>query len=188
MKYYLDEEFIDDGKTIDLISIGIVAEDGRELYLQSVEFDEQKASDWVKENVLCGLPLCPCCGHKCNHEEQPTGKCRSKKCMWRNRAAIKAEILAFLDVEKYGYPELIGWCCAYDFVAFCQLFGTMMDVPRFIPHSMIDIQQILDERGITDDMLPKQEGQVHNALADARYIRTLYESLTQRRIIHDPCP
>jgi hypothetical protein len=30
MRYWLDTEFIEDGKTIDLISIGIVAEDGRE--------------------------------------------------------------------------------------------------------------------------------------------------------------
>lgn len=32
MKYFLDTEFHEDGKTIDLISIGIVAEDGREYY------------------------------------------------------------------------------------------------------------------------------------------------------------
>ncbi len=31
MRYFLDTEFYEDGKTIDLISIGIVAEDGREL-------------------------------------------------------------------------------------------------------------------------------------------------------------
>ena len=37
MRYFLDTEFIEDGKTIDLLSIGIVAEDGRELYLQNVE-------------------------------------------------------------------------------------------------------------------------------------------------------
>jgi hypothetical protein len=29
MKYFYGTEFIEDGKTIDLISIGIVAEDGR---------------------------------------------------------------------------------------------------------------------------------------------------------------
>ena len=54
-KYFYDTEFIEDGKTIDLISIGIVCEDGREYYAQSVEFDESKASEWVKENVLNGL-------------------------------------------------------------------------------------------------------------------------------------
>ena len=44
-KYFLDTEFIEDGKTIDLISLGIVCEDGRELYLQNSECEFQKASD-----------------------------------------------------------------------------------------------------------------------------------------------
>lgn len=180
MRYFLDEEFIENGKTIDLVSIGIVAEDGRELYLQSTEFDESKASEWVKEHVLEHLPLCPCCGHKVNHIDQPTGQCRSKRCMFRTREYIKREVQAFLDAEQHGYPELIGWCCAYDFVALCQLWGTMMDVPCFIPHSMIDIQQILDERGITDDLLPQQEEGLHHALSDARHIKRLWDWLQKQ--------
>jgi hypothetical protein len=39
MRYWLDTEFIEDGHTIDLISIGIVAEDGRELYAENMECD-----------------------------------------------------------------------------------------------------------------------------------------------------
>ncbi len=35
VKYFIDSEFVDDGRTIDLISIGIVAEDGRELYFSN---------------------------------------------------------------------------------------------------------------------------------------------------------
>src|SRR4051812_12087398 len=57
MKFFLDTEFIEDGVTIDLISIGIVAEDGREYYAVSSEFDPTKASQWVKDNVLVHLPL-----------------------------------------------------------------------------------------------------------------------------------
>jgi len=37
MKYFIDTEFYEDGKTIDLISLGVVAEDGRELYLCNQE-------------------------------------------------------------------------------------------------------------------------------------------------------
>ena len=37
MRYFYDCEFIEDGTTIDLVSIGIVAQDGRELYLVSTE-------------------------------------------------------------------------------------------------------------------------------------------------------
>lgn len=32
MRIYYDCEFLEDGNTIDLISMGMVAEDGRELY------------------------------------------------------------------------------------------------------------------------------------------------------------
>lgn len=51
-KYFMDTEFIEYPNTIDLISIGIVCEDGREYYAISNEFDESKADKWVKENVL----------------------------------------------------------------------------------------------------------------------------------------
>lgn len=57
MRYWFDTEFIEDGKTIDLLSIGIVAEDGRELYLEILEADWSKASDWVKANVLPALGM-----------------------------------------------------------------------------------------------------------------------------------
>lgn len=46
MKYFIDTEFVDDGHTIDLISIGIVAEDGRELYLQHVRPGLEEAPGW----------------------------------------------------------------------------------------------------------------------------------------------
>lgn len=39
MKYWIDTEFIERPFTIDLISIGLVAEDGREFYAESSEVD-----------------------------------------------------------------------------------------------------------------------------------------------------
>ena len=193
MKYSIDTEFIESGKTIDLVSIGIVAEDGREVYMQSVEFNPDKASEWVKENVLNRLEEClqanitvdsrqPYTNHIHYHRHgQCTFKNLSKhiigthaNCPWRTREQIKNEIAAFMDIEKYGKPELIGWCAGYDFVAFCQLFGTMMDLPAGYPHYIKDFQQVLDDRGIPDDELPPQEEGLHNALADARHLAKLW--------------
>jgi hypothetical protein len=51
MKYWLDTEFIARPFTIDLISIGVVAENGREFYAESNETDWSKASPWTLENV-----------------------------------------------------------------------------------------------------------------------------------------
>jgi len=56
VKYFLDTEFIEDGVTIDLISIGMVSEDGRELYLGNAECQFLMASPWVVENVYPHVP------------------------------------------------------------------------------------------------------------------------------------
>lgn len=63
MKYFLDTEFIEGTQkkmfnetkpTIDLISIGIVCEDGREYYAISKDFNLKEAwnKEWIRENVL----------------------------------------------------------------------------------------------------------------------------------------
>ncbi len=41
VRYFYDTEFIDNGRTIELISIGVAAEDGREYYAISTEFDPE---------------------------------------------------------------------------------------------------------------------------------------------------
>lgn len=198
MRYFYDTEFIEDGKTIDLVSIGIVAEDGRELYLQSVEFDYHKASKWVKENVLAHLVTCPHTEHyrrhgiaglyradrsyhnryggQCTFEEPDKGLAGAHAdCYWRTREQIKREILHFMDTEKYGTPELWAFYADYDHVAFCQLFGTMMDLPAGWPMYTRDIKQWADELDVSQ--LPEQEKDEHNALADARHNRVMWEHL-----------
>lgn len=197
--YYVDTEFIDDGKTIDLISMGIVCEDGRELYLQSSEFTIDKASPWVRENVLMYLELCPYInqppgslyslgtifGAQSQHKK---GQCLDQvyglrhRCPWRTRTQLKRDLLGF-----FGFPsstsegiELRGWITSYDYVAFAQVFGTMLDVPAGFPHYIADLQMLLDAQGITDDMLPPQEEGQHHALEDARHVKRLWELVKAR--------
>ena len=54
MKFYLDTEFIESGphRPIELISIAIVSEDGREFYAENRECPRNTASDWVQKNVF----------------------------------------------------------------------------------------------------------------------------------------
>lgn len=155
-RYFIDTEFIENGSTIDLISIGIVAEDGREYYAESNEFDWGKASQWVRENVFPHL----------------NAKFITPK------YAIQQDILAFMDIEKYGKPELWGYYSAYDHVAFCQLFGTMMDLPKGFPMLTYDLKQWCDALG--NPRLPKQEAGEHHALADARWNRLIWQFLKNK--------
>jgi hypothetical protein len=55
-RYFYDCEFIEDGRVIDLVSIGVVDEHGREFYAISTEFDDRAAVPWVRRNVLDRLP------------------------------------------------------------------------------------------------------------------------------------
>ena len=200
-KYFVDSEFDDDGQTIDLISIGIVADDGREYYAQSCEFNVNGANAWVWQNVFPHLRVCPYTAKPLTNlyvdiqDHSRIGKCtpqfhlgglsdyvtkqiesgRYQECPWRTREQIRDEVKAFCDPEKYGRPEFMGWCCSYDHVVLCQLFGTMMDIPAGWPHYIRDLQHILDDRSIVDEELPQQENGVHNALADARHIKRLWE-------------
>ena len=55
-RYFYDCEFIEDGRVIDLVSIGVVDEYGREFYAVSTEFDATAAVPWVRRNVLASCP------------------------------------------------------------------------------------------------------------------------------------
>ena len=166
MKFWLDTEFIEDGKTIDLISIGIVAEDGREYYAISTEFKARKASQWVKDNVLVHLPerhVYPGMpGYGWNDVERARA--------WKPRKQIAAEIVAFVG----DAPEFWGYYADYDWVVLCQLYGTMMDLPRGWPMYCRDLQQWRDELGNPAIVAPIDE---HNALAAARWNKTTWEYL-----------
>ena len=154
MKYFLDTEFIEDGKTIDLISIGIVSEDDREYYAISMEFDRSKANEWVTKNVLSYLPPPPPISKY--FEEQ------NFEYPWKTRSNIAKEIIEFVGEN----PEFYGYYCDYDWVVFCQLFGKMIDLPKGFPMYCRDIKQIADDLG--NPKLPDQENE-HHALEDAKW-------------------
>lgn len=172
MKYFIDTEFIEDGKTIDLISIGIVCEDGREFYAENSEADLSKASDWVKENVI--VHLCS----KVPPEKISEAWIENGGGSWGgllNREELRAEIINFCNPETFGKPEFWAYYADYDWVVFCQLFGTMMDLPTGFPMYCRDIKQECDRLG--NPKLPDQEGSEHNALADARWNRDAHRFL-----------
>lgn len=163
MRYFYDTEFIENGKTIELLSIGIVADDGRELYLQTHraafyhKHPDQCPNEWVRENVVPFL----------TDLDQDYGE-------------MRAMLLEFCDPEKYGKPELWGYYSAYDHVALCQLFGAMIDLPKGWPMYTRDLKQWCDQIG--NPRLPEQGKGEHHALADARWNRQVWKFLNQAEI------
>ena len=147
MRFFYDTEFIEDGTTIDLVSIGIVGEDGREYYAVSTAFDPAKANMWVRNNVLNQLP-------------EPGDKA------WRSPQLIREEILAFL-LDSPGDPELWAWVGAYDHVVLAQLWGDMVALPRKIPRYTRELKQYWEFAG--RPRLPRLPNNNHDALVDARH-------------------
>jgi hypothetical protein len=177
----MDCEFIEDGHTIDLISIGIVSEDGRELYVIDMTCPFYRASDWVKENVLVHLPDIVVDGEPIRpenirraqlpDERQPLG-------VWRTPDNIR-ELVVDLMGDEFPAPELWAYYGAYDWVVLCQLFGRMIDLPEGFPRHIMDIKQFAVFLG--NPRLPKKPKDKHNALADAKWTKKAWEFLNARR-------
>ncbi|AWB85106.1 polyadenylate-specific 3'-exoribonuclease AS [Corynebacterium liangguodongii] len=147
MRYFYDTEFLEDGVTIELVSIGIVTEDGREYYAVSTEFDPAKANRWVRENVLDKLP-------------SPSAP------QWRRKDVIRGGVFDFLT-HGDSRPELWAWVGAYDHVVLAQLWGDMSELPRELPRYTRELKQYWEMAG--RPKLPDLPSGNHDALVDARH-------------------
>lgn len=192
MKYFIDTEFIEGfhkplfGKRrhhIDLISIGIVAEDGREYHAISSEYRYKDASDWVKENVIIPLYVSTVHGDARNHENAEL----FHKYYGKSNRQIMFDVLDFTgcwrDSLKWRAKEpveMYGYYADYDWVLFCSLFGRMIDLPDGFPMYCRDLKQIMDEQGKSKEWkrehCPDPVG-AHNALIDAKWNMQLYSAL-----------
>jgi 3' exoribonuclease, RNase T-like len=190
LKYFIDTEFIENGITIELISIGIVCEDGREYYGINLDCDLSKANDWVKENVIAQLP--PVFEEP---RENETLLQHFDRNHWKRKNVLVAEVAFFLGAERldpitkepapFGNyyelredapkPELWGYYSAYDHIVLCQLFGTMMDLPKGFPMYTMCLKQWCKQLG--DPELPAQGKGLHNALEDAKWNRDVWHFL-----------
>ncbi|MFV8395123.1 polyadenylate-specific 3'-exoribonuclease AS [Corynebacterium hindlerae] len=147
MRFFYDTEFIEDGETIELVSIAIVAEDGREFYAVSTEFDPAKANSWVQAHVLSQLP----------NPSDPA---------WKSVADIRQGVYEFLTASG-TQVQLWAWVGAYDHVVLAQLWGDMAGLPKALPRYTRELKQYWEMAG-RPKLPPTPQGN-HNALIDARH-------------------
>lgn len=196
MRFYYDCEFLEAGHTkpLELISIGIVREDGHSLYLVNADapWHDIGQHKWLRENVVPSLPIVLTLNQD----------------IWRaaweatapvyTRHEIRDAVLAFCippgRVQRIAGPtEMWGWYADYDHVVLSQLFGTMIDLPAGMPMYTRDLKQEIDlwieehphQRGAVKDALARADarspGVEHNALADAEQLKARYEEFANYR-------
>jgi hypothetical protein len=150
-KIFFDTEFIEDGRTIELISIGLIKDTGEKLYLENSECDLNRACPWVKQNVVPKL-------------EKTTSVLRTRK-------EMAEQIVEFAGRS----PEFWGYFAAYDWVALAQLYGRMLDLPKYWPMFCRDVMQLSDTFNVPKNTWPRLPNDaVHNALNDAVWTRDVY--------------
>jgi 3' exoribonuclease, RNase T-like len=204
MKFFLDTEFIEGfhkpllGKRrhfIDLVSIGIVTETGHCYNAINSAYEYNKASQWVKKNVI--RPLYSSIVH--GDARNRWGSNDFHRFYGLPEKMIADEILAFIKQEQDGnYIRFYGYFSDYDWVLFCSLFGTMMDLPEGFPMFCIDLKQMADEKFEQYWEIYSDHGRVfnkqkireewqnanypvqtneHDALADAKWNLELYKRI-----------
>jgi hypothetical protein len=177
MNYYLDTEFHEHKKkpllskpidTIELISIGIVSDDGREYYAVCNEFDLKAAwkNGWLRQNVLKPIHLELCRSMDTHHkthywrltEWSYKGLKRLLKWKGKSKKQISIDIVRFtggevntiqdnvLSWSNSTKPKFYAYYADYDWVVFCWLFGRMIDLPKGFPMYCIDLKQTIDEQ------------------------------------------
>ena len=236
MKYFLDTEFIEGTQkkffgetkpTIDLISIGLVDENGREYYAISKDFNLKEAWNrhdlvvnkqfpqdpeyfkkyWIRDNVLRPI-FDELRQHQGWGEDRYVGR---DEFNYRNLKqlielygvslrGIANGICAFIYGDDCGgsgmsaiemamkyeisdktkEPEFYAYYAGYDWVAFCWIFGKMMQLPKGFPMYCKDLKQIMDEKGLDKEWkrlnCPDPVGE-HNALVDAKWNLKLFNLL-----------
>jgi hypothetical protein len=173
-----DLEFLEDGRHIELISIGMVCDDGREYYAVNRDMPVRKIRKhkWLMENVVPSLPKGQ--GDRRNHVPKSWLFDYADPVVKR-RERIADDVMEFI---RAAGPDVQLWANygAYDHVCLAQLWGRMIDLPEGVPMFTCDIQQERARLGLRWDELPQQESGEHNALADARHNQTVRRWLAEQ--------
>jgi hypothetical protein len=167
-RIYYDTEFLERGHQhgLDLLSIGMVREDGAEYYavVRDANWPAVRQHEWLMENVVPSLPGVWLDGQWYLDQAHPSVK---------DRQEIAKELEVFCLAN--GKPELWAWYGAYDHVALSQLWGTMIKLPKGMPMWTNDLRQ--ESHRLGDIPVPRQQAGHHNALMDARHNRVIHAAL-----------
>ena len=173
MNLFLDTEFTGLHQQATLISLALVAENGRAFYAEFTDYDASQCDDWVQQHVLAHT--------RWLREPDPTpGRWQEYAltlCLG-DRAGVRLAVEDWLG--QFNRLEIWADCPAWDWVLFCELFGGAFGLPEHIYYLPFDLVTLFKVRKLEPDAdreafvgwsRPDEsagEEVRHNALYDAR--------------------
>lgn len=187
---FFDTEFTGLRKNTTLISLGIVADNGKKFYAEFTDYDESQCDEWIKKNVIDNLHLDGMGDGISDLDEKPSG------IMVRgNKHYVSKELKEWLS--QFDSIQFVSDVCHYDFVLLIDLLTggkTALDLPNNISAVCHDINSdITRHYGISErEAFDKSreeivselcghevEGTKHNALYDAEVIKEIWEEVNE---------
>lgn len=175
MKVFFDTEFTGLHKNTTLISIGLVAEDGRSFYAENVEYDKSQIDDWLRDNVIANT------SYLTKTDMMPSTNLDHYHHSG-SLSMIRADLKDWLS--QFDSVEMWSDCLSFDWVLFCDLFGHAFKIPKNVYYIPFDICTLFKIAGIDPDINREEFAEVsadeatkHNSLSDAYTIRDCYNKL-----------
>ncbi len=186
MKLFFDTEFTGLHKGTTLVSIGIVAENGKRFYAEFSDYDEIQCDEWIKENVLKHTILA---GN--DTLAAKLGEDSNTTVILGSKADIRYELGEWL--KQFDNVQFVSDVSHYDFVLLIDIFDSAFDLPENVSAVCHDINQNIaryygisereafdkSREEIVSELCGQQiEGEKHNALYDAEVIKAIYSEIS----------
>ncbi|WP_079709789.1 3'-5' exoribonuclease domain-containing protein [Paraliobacillus ryukyuensis] len=175
MKIFFDTEFTGLHQNTTLISIGLISEDGRTFYAELNDYDNEQIDDWLQENVIDNLIY-----NEWNDLRIKTPVWGTNDYVVKDNKKLVSELLESW-LKQWDEVEIWSDCLSYDWVLFNQLFSHAFNIPKNIYYIPFDICTLFKIKGVDPDINREEfagiDGDKHNALHDAKVIKTCYEKL-----------
>lgn len=180
MNVYFDMEFEGLRKDAKVISLGMVADNGKELYFEFDDIDVNNQDQWVKDNVLANTAL---------YGNKDVNQMITEDNYYKgNKEQAKGVLLHWLN--QFDEVQFVSDVCHFDFVFLIDIFGSAFDLPKNVCPFCYDINQDImnyfwisekeafdcSREEVLTNIGAEIKGDKHNSIYDARVIRAIYDA------------
>lgn len=189
MNLYFDMEFTGLKKDTTIISLGIVDQNGRNIYLEYTDYNEADVDDWIRENVINNTLFLK------NGDKEPKLIVKGKSTTALGDIEYNRKVLKdWLSLYNKEDIQFVSDVCHYDMVLLIDaLYGHGLKIPRNVSidcyninqdiaaYKRISVKEAADvvRESIVAREIEGIEIQKHNSLFDAQVIRLIYNKINK---------